>query len=97
MQMAKRPGRDAQKNGRHGKIAVVYMTSSCVQCRLLLEFLAAKGIRHTTKDIIDDEGAMLELAELTGGRVQVPVVVVGDAVMIRPDWKRLGQAFRRRT
>lgn len=97
MQMAKSPKRDDRKNGRHGKTPVVYMTASCVQCRLLLEYLAAKGIRHTTRDIIDDEGAMLELAELTGGRVRVPVVVVGEAVMVCPDWKRLGQAFRRRT
>jgi glutaredoxin len=92
--MAKAPRRDAKKNGRPRKAVVVYMTSSCVQCRLLLEYLASKKIRHRTRDIIDDEGAMLELAELTGGRVQIPVVVAGEAVLICPAWKRLDQALQ---
>ena len=92
--MAKRLNRDGRKTGRPDEAVTVYVTAANVRCRLLLEYLATKGIRFETRDIVEDRGAMVELAELTGGRLTVPVVLLGKAMLVDPDWKRLKRAIR---
>ena len=73
---------------------VVYVTSSCMKCQLLKEYLAAKGIRFRAKDIADS-GAMLELAMLTSGRVSVPVLSWKHGVLVNPDWKEFLALLRK--
>ena len=46
-----------------------------------MEFLRAKGVPFTGKDVVADRGAMEELLARTGGVRGTPVIIVGDEVV----------------
>jgi len=54
----------------------VYSTSACPICKLLREFLKEKNLAFKDKIVDKDEAAMKEMAELSGGRIGVPFVVI---------------------
>lgn len=87
----------ASKNGHSPRTPVVlFMTATCVKCQVLREILNAKGLRFRIRDVIQDAGAMLDLAKLTGGRVSVPVLQVGRKAFVDPDWNEVSGILRRR-
>ena len=53
------------------------------------EFLTAKGVPFTVRDIQEDPAAKEDLQKATGGIMQVPVVVVGDEVILGFDRTKL--------
>lgn len=53
------------------------------------EFLSRKGVPFIERDILRDEQAMAELAEL--GYLTTPVIKVGDEVVVGFDRKRLDE------
>ena len=55
------------------------------------QFLAAKGVPFTNKDISEDEQAMKELDQL--GAAQVPVIVVDGRVVLGFDRTKLQKAL----
>ncbi len=55
------------------------------------QFLTAKGVPFTTKDIGEDEQAMKELEQL--GVAQVPVIVVDGQVILGFDRTKLQKAL----
>jgi len=55
------------------------------------QFLAAKGVPFTNKDIAEDEQAMRELEQL--GAAQVPVIVVDGQVVLGFDRTKLQRAL----
>ncbi len=92
----KRPKRDGgkSKNGaRAAKRALAYVSPGCVACAVLLEYLDSQNIRYRVRDIAADTGAMLELAQITGGVVSVPVLVLGTRVLQNPKWTTLSAAL----
>jgi hypothetical protein len=58
------------------------------------EHLNAKKIRFQTKDVVSGAGAMLELAQMTGGKIVVPSVAFRGRVLVDPDWKQLSAVVR---
>lgn len=52
------------------------------------EFLSQKGVRFEAKNVAEDEAARAELIARTG-RMAVPVIVVGDEVVVGFDRGRL--------
>ena len=94
----KRPKRDAKKsgsrNGQGAKQVLAYVSPACVVCTVLLEYLDSQRVRYRVRDIVADSGAMLELAQITGGQLSVPVVVLGDRVLQNPKWSTLSTALR---
>jgi len=59
-----------------------------VSCHSAKEFLSQKGIPFDAKNIAEDEAARAELVARTG-RMAVPVIVVGDEVVIGFDRGKL--------
>jgi len=57
------------------------------------EFLTAKGVPFTDKNIADDEKAMGELQERVPGATTVPVVIVRDQVIMGFDRTKLQKAL----
>lgn len=57
------------------------------------EFLTAKGVPFTNKNIADDENAMEELQERVPGAATVPVIIVGDQVIMGFDRTKLQKAL----
>jgi len=55
------------------------------------QFLTAKGVPFTIRDIAEDEQAMRELERL--GVAQVPVIVVDDQVIMGFDRTKLQKAL----
>ncbi|MBI2899809.1 MAG: glutaredoxin family protein [Planctomycetes bacterium] len=55
------------------------------------QFLTAKGVPFTTRDISEDEQAMKELERL--GVAQVPVIVVDGEVVVGYDRTKLQKAL----
>jgi glutaredoxin len=97
--MVKRTKRDGvkSKNSRvrgSARQALAYVSPGCVACTVLLEYLDSRKVRYKVRNIVADSGAMLELAEITGGRVCVPVLVLGRKVLENPKWTILSEALR---
>lgn len=75
-------------------MVVLYVTKSSLKCRMLAEILESRNVRYRTRDIVAEPGAMLELAELTGGRITVPSVAAGRNVLVDPGWKQISAWLR---
>lgn len=57
------------------------------------EFLTAKGVPFAEKNIGEDEKAMEELQDRVPGATMVPVVLVGDQVIMGFDRTKLQKAL----
>jgi glutaredoxin 3 len=75
------------------KDVVVYSSPTCASCTAVKEFLKTRGVPFTTKDITFDEKALEELEARTGDAGGVPVIVVGEEVIVGFDPARLQAAL----
>ncbi len=57
------------------------------------EFLTAKGVPFTSKDVTSDDAAFEEMQKATDGATTVPVIVVGDEVIMGFDRTKLQKAL----
>lgn len=57
------------------------------------EFLTAKGVPFTDRNIVEDEKAAEELEQRVAGATTVPVVIVGDEVIMGFDRTKLQKAL----
>ncbi len=71
---------------------VVYSSPTCASCKSAKDFLTAKGVRFTEKDITQDKNAQ-ELETRTGDNGTVPVIVVGKSVVVGFDRPKLQAAL----
>ncbi len=71
----------------------VFSTPSCNYCRQAKEFLEEKGIEFEYLDVSADKEALQEMKRLTGGGRSVPVIAVGDQVLVGFDRKDLEKAL----
>ena len=74
---------------------IVYGVAGFPKCEALRRYLSDRGIPVRWKDVAQNELAMTELAELTGGRAPVPVVVIGKNVLIDPDPRQWTSILRK--
>lgn len=69
---------------------VIYSSPTCRPCKATKEFLSSKGIAFTDIDVVNDGEGREELIRRTG-QTAVPVIVVGDEVVVGFDRARLSQ------
>lgn len=88
------PGADDGLESGEGPVAVttprveVFSTPTCRACADAKEFLSRHNVAYVDHNVIDDLDARTRMMELSG-RLAVPVIVVGDEVMVGFDAQRL--------
>lgn len=67
---------------------IVYTTPTCPYCYQVKDFLSRRGIQFVEKDVAADPLASQEMYHVSGQR-GVPVIVIGDQVVVGYDQRRL--------
>jgi glutaredoxin len=57
------------------------------------EFLSQKGVAYTDHDVTKDRAALEEMRKITQGGLSVPVVHIGDEVIVGFDEERIKKAL----
>ncbi len=70
------------------KPVTIYTTPTCHFCQMAKEFFAEKGIEYTAYDVSTDAAKREEMIQLTG-QLGVPVIRVGDDIMVGFDRTKL--------
>ncbi|MBL7045503.1 MAG: glutaredoxin family protein [Parcubacteria group bacterium] len=73
------------------KKVTIYSTPTCHFCQLAKEFLKEKGIEYTDYNVGEDMEKRQEMMEKSG-QMSVPVIFVGDEMMIGFDKGKLAKA-----
>lgn len=63
------------------KTVTIYSTPTCHFCKMAKDFFAEKGIQYTNYDVSTDAAKREEMIGMTG-QLGVPVIVIGDSVMV---------------
>lgn len=66
----------------------IYSTPTCHFCHAAKTFLTEKGISFTDHNVAQDLERRQEMVDLTG-QMGVPVIVIGDDVMVGYDQKKM--------
>ena len=72
------------------KTITIYSTPTCHFCQAAKEFFAEKGLAFTNYDVASDAAKREEMIQLTG-QLGVPVIKVGDEIMVGFDRNRLSE------
>jgi glutaredoxin-like YruB-family protein len=72
------------------KPVTIYSTPTCHFCHMAKEFFTEKGVEFTAYDVASDASKRQEMIQMTG-QLGVPVIVIGDDVMVGFDRGRLAQ------
>ena len=70
------------------KTVTIYSTPTCHFCQIAKDFLKEKGIAFTDYDVASDLGKRQEMITKSG-QMGVPVIFVGDEMIIGFDQERL--------
>ncbi len=70
------------------KTITIYSTPTCHFCQAAKEFLTEKGVAYTNYDVAQDAQKREEMIQLTG-QLGVPVIRVGEDIMVGFDRNRL--------
>lgn len=70
------------------KSVTIYSTPTCHFCKMAKEFFEEKGVQYTDYDVAADAAKRQEMIGLTG-QLGVPVIVVGDEVLVGFDREKL--------
>lgn len=71
---------DTQVTTKQAKVEI-YSTQSCHFCHMAKEWLTEKGISYVDYNVGEDMARRKEMVEITG-QLGVPVIKIGDEVMI---------------
>ncbi|MDB5225116.1 MAG: Glutaredoxin-like protein YruB-family [Candidatus Adlerbacteria bacterium] len=63
------------------KTVTIYSTPTCHFCEMAKDFFAEKGIEYTGYDVSTDAAKREEMIQMTG-QLGVPVIVIGDEMMV---------------
>jgi|TARA_Y100000310_G_scaffold7875_1_gene8554 glutaredoxin-like YruB-family protein len=74
------------------KKVVMYSTPACHFCQMTKEFLEEKGISYTDHDVSADAEKRQEMLEKSK-QMSVPVIFVGDRMLIGFDKNKLSEAL----
>lgn len=80
--------------GKRKKKVVLYGSDSCHFCAETKKFLDGKGIPYTYRSVDGNEKAAREMLRKNGGKLAVPTVVIGKAVVVGFDPKKIEEAWR---
>lgn len=72
----------------------IYSTPSCHYCQQAKEFLTEKGIEFDTIDVSTDKEAFSEMRKISGGARSVPVIAVGDRVIVGFEQDKVEEALK---
>mgnify|MGYP001561269795 CR=1 FL=1 len=72
------------------KTVAIYSTPTCHFCQLSKEFFAANNIQYTNYDVSKDLERRQEMFSITN-QMGVPVIVIGDDVVIGFDREKLAE------
>ena len=70
------------------KQVTIYTTPTCHFCKMAKDFFDEKGVQYAAHDVAADAAKRAEMIELTG-QLGVPVIVVGDEVLVGFDRGKL--------
>jgi glutaredoxin 3 len=70
------------------KSVTIYSTPTCHFCKLAKEFFAEKNIQFTGYDVSTDAAKREEMIQMTG-QLGVPVIVIGEDVMVGFDREKV--------
>ena len=74
------------------KDVTMYTTPTCHFCHMAKEFLKKKGIEYTDYNVAEDADKRTEMIERSG-QMGVPVIFVGDEMLIGFDKDKLSTAL----
>lgn len=74
------------------KKVTIYSTPSCHFCQMTKEFFKEKGIEYTEHNVADDADKRQEMIDKSG-QMGVPVIYVGDEMLIGFDEAKLSTAL----
>jgi len=74
------------------KNVTIYSTPTCHFCQMTKEFLKEKGIAYTEHNVASDLEKRQEMIQKSG-QMGVPVILVGDEMIIGFDQGRLMSSF----
>jgi len=74
------------------KTVTIYSTPTCHFCQMTKEFLKEKNIAYTDYDVAHDLAKRQEMIQKSG-QMGVPVIYVGDEMIIGFDKERLATAL----
>ncbi|MEK7068423.1 MAG: glutaredoxin family protein [Patescibacteria group bacterium] len=63
------------------KNVTIYTTPTCHFCQMAKEFFAAKNVAYTNYDVTKDAAKREEMIQMTG-QLGVPVIVIGEDIMV---------------
>ena len=75
-----------------GQKIVIYSTVSCPYCVQAKKYLSEKGAAYKNFDVAEDLAARSEMVELSG-QMGVPVLVIGDKLIIGFDRQEIDAAL----
>ena len=81
---------DQQTQSTKQKTAAIYSTPTCHFCQLTKEFFAEHGVEFTNYDVSKDLERRQEMFSITN-QMGVPVIVIGDDVVIGYDREKLAE------
>lgn len=70
------------------KTVTIYSTPTCHFCQMAKEFFAEKGVQYTGYDVSTDAAKREEMIQMTG-QLGVPVIKIGDDIMVGFDRQRI--------
>ena len=73
------------------KNIIIYSTPTCTYCKQAKDFLTAHNVAYTEYNVAADTARRTEMIEKSD-QMGVPVIVVGDEVIVGFDQDRLAQA-----
>ena len=73
------------------KTITIYSTPTCHFCQMTKDFLKEKGIGYTEFDVAHDLEKRQEMIQKSG-QMGVPVILVGDEVIVGFDKERLASS-----
>lgn len=79
------------KNSSQKKVQI-YSTPTCHYCNLAKEYFDGKGVEYEEFNVAFDLGKRKEMVEITG-QMGVPVIVVGNKVMVGFDEEQFDRAM----
>jgi glutaredoxin 3 len=74
------------------KNVTIYSTPTCHFCQMTKDFLKEKGIGYTEHNVAQDLAKRQEMIQKSG-QMGVPVIVVGDEMIIGFDKERLASTL----
>ena len=72
----------------------VYSTPTCPWCKKVKEYLSEKKVNFIEVNVAEDDKAREEMVQKSG-QMGVPVIIIGEEIIIGFDHKKIDKALNR--